>query len=100
MKPGMPMTGTAPAADTGRAATAFRAVDDNMMKAMNRPMTGNADQDFVAGMLPHHAGAVAMAKVEIRYGKDPEMLRLARRIIAAQQIEIAEMQAWQEHHPE
>jgi uncharacterized protein (DUF305 family) len=66
---------------------------------MDHPMTGNADQDFVAGMLPHHAGAVGMAKVEIQYGKDPEMRRLARAIIAAQQKEIAEMRAWQARHP-
>ncbi len=62
-------------------------------------MTGNADQDFVAGMLPHHAGAVDMAKIELQYGKDPEMLQLARAIISAQQKEIAQMQAWQAKHP-
>ena len=78
---------------------AFTAVDEKMMGAMARPMTGNADQDFVAGMLPHHQGAVGMAEVELRYGKDPELLRLAHGIIAAQEQEISQMQAWQSSHP-
>ena len=68
------------------------------MKDMNRPMTGNADQDFVAAMRPHHGGAVDMARVEIQYGKDPEMLRLAREIVAAQEKEITQMKACQTKH--
>jgi len=94
--PSMPMH-TMPMA-ASPSTTAFKAADDKMMKAMDRPMTGNADQDFVAGMLPHHGGAVDMAKVELEYGKDPELLRLAREIIAAQEKEIALMQAWQKKH--
>jgi hypothetical protein len=107
MKPNAPMPGIAtvsPGADASlstpsRSTNAFKAADDKMMREMARPMTGNADQDFVAGMLPHHVGAVDMARVEIQYGKDPEMLRLARGIIAAQQKEIAQMQTWQKKHP-
>jgi uncharacterized protein (DUF305 family) len=63
------------------------------------PMTGNADQDFVAMMLPHHQGAVDMARVELQYGHDPKLRHLARDIIAAQDKEIAEMHAWQKSHP-
>ena len=95
--PGMPMA--PPGADASPSTKAFKAADEKMMKAMNRPMMGNADQDFVAGMLPHHGGAVDMARVEIQYGKDPEMLRLARGIVAAQEKEIAQMKAWQTKHP-
>jgi uncharacterized protein (DUF305 family) len=59
------------------------------------PMTGNADQDFVAMMLRHHEGAIAMAETELQYGKDPKMRQLAKDIISAQNKEIAEMRAWQ-----
>ena len=48
------------------------------------PMTGDADGDFVGMMLPHHQGAIDMAKIELAHGKDPAMLRLARAIVAAQ----------------
>jgi uncharacterized protein (DUF305 family) len=93
-----PMPGMQMASDPSPSTSGFKAADEKMMKAMDRPMTGNADQDFVAGMLPHHVGAVDMANIEIRYGKDREMLRLARAIIAAQEKEIAQMQAWQKKH--
>ncbi len=94
---GMPMA--MPGAGANPSTKAFKAADDQMMRAMRRPLSGDADQDFVSGMLPHHQGAVAMAKVELRYGKDPELLRLAHGIVAAQEEEIARMQAWQKKHP-
>ena len=94
--PGMMMS---PAAgEASPASKAFKAADEKMMRGMMQPMTGDADRDFVSGMIPHHQGAVDMAKVELRYGKDPQMLRLARNIVAAQQQEIAQMQAWQARH--
>lgn len=74
--------------------TAYRAAMDSMMHAMDIAYTGDADRDFVAGMLPHHQGAVAMAEVELRYGHDPELRQLAQDIIAAQQKEIAFLIAW------
>ena len=56
------------------------------------------DVAFAAGMLPHHIGAVKMAEVELKYGKDPEMRKLAEDIINAQQAEIAQMQKWLKAH--
>ena len=58
----------------------------------NAPMTGDADDDFAAMMIPHHQGAVDMAKVELLYGKDPALKRLAQEIIVTQGSEIAVMQ--------
>lgn len=63
------------------------------------PMTGNADRDFVAMMIPHHAGAIDMARFELANGKDPAMRKLAEAIVSAQENEISEMQAWQKAHP-
>ena len=71
--PGMLMASGA-TAEASPSTEAFKASTEKMMKNIDRPMNGNADQDFVAGMLPHHVGAVDMAKVEIQYGKDPKML--------------------------
>src|SRR5262249_44322221 len=54
----------------------------------------DADLDFVRLMLPHHQGAIDMAKVQLLYGKDPQMRRLAQEIITDQQLEIELMQSW------
>ena len=97
----MPMQGmstAAPAAGASPEAQGLKAADDRMMADMNVPMTGNADRDFVAMMIPHHQGAVDMANVELQYGKDPEMRQLATDIVAAQKKEIAEMKAWLAKH--
>ena len=58
----------------------------------NSPMTGNPDHDFAAMMIPHHQGAVDMAKLELLYGKDSALRRLAQEIIVTQEQEIAVMQ--------
>ena len=65
-----------------------------MMKDMMAPYTGDADVDFVKGMIPHHQGAIDMAKVMTQFGKDPVMLKLASEVTAAQESEIAFMKSW------
>ena len=59
---------------------------DQAMK--NAPMNGDPDHDFAAMMIPHHQGAIDMAKVELLYGKDPVLRRLAQEIIVTQEQEI------------
>jgi len=73
---------------------AFAAVNAKMHEAMAIPFTGDADVDFVRGMIGHHQGAIDMARIELEHGKDPEIRALAERIVAAQEGEIAMMRAW------
>ena len=103
-QPAAPM----PAAHTGMnhatdaqasdATRAFQQGGEKMMKDMNRPYSGDADKDFVAHMLPHHEGAVHMAEVQLKYGKDPELRKMAQGIIKSQKQEVAFMKKWQARH--
>ncbi|MFP3542677.1 DUF305 domain-containing protein [Rhizobium sp. SIMBA_035] len=83
-----------PMGDHGASSHAFAEANAKMHKDMMVEMTGNADVDFVRGMIPHHQGAIDMAKIELQYGKDPEIRKLAEAVIKAQEAEIAEMNAW------
>ena len=74
---------------------AMAVMDDGMKRA---PMNGQPDHDFVTMMIPHHQGAVDMAKALLLYSQDPELRNLSLGIIAEQQNEINLMKAWLERH--
>jgi hypothetical protein len=73
----------------------FLSENDVSMRKMMADMlikpTGDVDHDFVAMMVPHHQGAVDMAKAELDYGHNVQLRRLAREIVATQQQEITVM---------
>jgi hypothetical protein len=62
-----------------------------MMSAMEAKPTGDIARDFVAMMAPHHQGAIDMAVLELRYGKNEQLRRIAQEIIVSQMQEIAAM---------
>ncbi|PLL12388.1 DUF305 domain-containing protein [Tabrizicola sp. TH137] len=76
------------------ATTAFREANARMHSGMDIPFTGNADIDFIRGMIAHHQGAIDMARIVLDHGTDPEVKKLATEIIAAQEAEITWMQDW------
>lgn len=78
---------------------AFNEANSTMHQGMAVQFTGNTDVDFVKGMIPHHQGAVDMAKVVLQYGKDPEIKKFAEGIIKAQASEIDFMKKWLAAHP-
>ena len=85
-----------PAEGDSEATRAFKQADTDMMQGMAVEYTGNADVDFRIKMIPHHQGAIDMAKVALEHGTDPDTKLLAEAIIAAQEREIAEMRDWLE----
>lgn len=77
---------------------AYAEANHKMHSGMAIDFSGDADIDFARGMIPHHQGAVDMAEVQIKYGKDPELRKLAEDIVKAQKTEIAFMEAWLKKH--
>lgn len=82
--------------EVGRAyMDSMASMHEDMLKGIQE---ADPDVAFAAGMLPHHQGAVAMAEIELKYGKDPGLRKLAEEIIKAQKAEIEFMQKWLAEH--
>ncbi|NMM38741.1 MAG: DUF305 domain-containing protein [Glaciimonas sp.] len=95
--------GMAPAPFVASTAKSFSALMSDAMAVMDygmqhAPMGGTANNDFVLMMIPHHQGAIDMAKALLLYTRDPELQNLAQGIITEQQNEIQLMQAWLQRH--
>lgn len=90
------MKGMAMKPTTSPADEAFATSMKTMMNDMHVKPTGKPDTDFALMMIPHHQGAIDMARVELQYGSDLELRQLATDIVAAQEKEIAQMKAWLE----
>lgn len=87
------------AAASNSSTTAYQAAMMKMHENQQIEFTGDPDRDFVKHMIPHHQGAIDMARVELHYGRDPEIRKLAEKIIADQQKEIRVMQKWLDTRP-
>lgn len=94
--PGATTPGTAAQGTTAASpsTTAFMAANEKMHRDMAITYTGDADRDFAASMIPHHEGAITMARVQLVNGRDPGMRSLAEAVIRAQESEIATLRAF------
>ena len=95
---GHDMPGHSMPASDNPSTQAYIEANNRMHADMTVDFTGDADIDFMRGMIPHHQGAIDMAKIVLEYGKDPEVKKLAQEVISAQEQEIGWMTDWLAKH--
>jgi uncharacterized protein (DUF305 family) len=78
---------------------AMQTAMERMQQGMAVPMSGDPDVDFATMMIPHHQGAIEMARAQLEAGKDPQLRELAAKIIADQEREIATLEEWLAKRP-
>lgn len=74
-------------------------MQESQKKMSEMQMSGDTDRDFATMMRAHHQHGIDMAKAEVESGKDPAMVKEAKRIIASQQKDIQKFDAWLKKHP-
>jgi uncharacterized protein (DUF305 family) len=74
-------------------------MQESQKKMSEMQMSGDTDRDFAIMMREHHQHGIDMAKAEVDAGKDPEMVKEAKKIIASQQKDIQKFDAWLKKHP-
>lgn len=75
-----------------------QSMDGMHQKMLSMPMTGDTDRNFAMMMREHHQGAIDMAEMELKQGKDPQLHKMAMKIIAAQKTEMAAFDTWLKKH--
>ena len=93
-----PSSTAAPDSESTPSTAAYQAVMMKMHEGQQVGFTGDPDQDFSRHMIAHHQSAIDMARVELQYGRNPEIRKLAEKMIADQQKEITVMQKWLDMH--